>query len=174
MLRSKCCAPALLALLITACAPADDGQTTATTDTMGAATGSAALAASDRAAIESVEDRWVTAAQAANWDEVASLYSEDAVVMPPNAESAEGRAGVLEVLRSFPPLQSVNFDQVHIDGCGDLAYVHGEYQMTFALPDNQTMEDRGKYIAIFERQADGQWRMTRDIFNSNLPAQPGA
>ena len=93
--------------------------------------------------------------------------------MPPNAETAEGRMAVRDLLASFPPLQSIDFDQVHIDGSGDLAYVHGNYTMTFALPDAQTMEDRGKYIEIWERQEDGQWRITRDIFNSDIPA-PGA
>lgn len=175
MVRSKCCAPVLLALLATACEPAaEDDQTAATTDTMNATAGSAELAASDRAAIESASDRWVAAAQAGNWEEVASIYSDDAVLMPPNAETAQGRPAVLEGLNAFPPLQNINFDQVHIDGCGDLAYVHGEYTMTFALPDDQTMEDRGKFIEIWERQDDGQWLITRDIFNSDLPAQAGA
>ena len=174
MLRSKCCAPVLFALLVTACAPAEDDQTAATADTTRAAGGSAEFAAADRAAIESASDRWVAAAQAGNWDEVASFYSDDAVIMPPNAETAEGRSAVGELLKTFPPLESINFDQVHIDGCGDLAYVHGEYTMNFRLPDDQTMEDRGKYIEIWERQADGEWRITRDIFNSDMPAQPGA
>jgi uncharacterized protein (TIGR02246 family) len=174
MLRSKCCAPVLLAFLVTACAPAaEEDQAAGTPDTMTAAGESAELAASDRAAIEGASDRWVAAAQAGNWEEVGSLYSENAVLMAPNAETVEGRAGVLEGLNAFPPIESIRFDQVHIDGCGDLAYVHGEYTMTFALPDDQTMEDRGKYIEIWERQDDGQWRITRDIFNSDLPA-PGS
>ena len=171
MLRSSCCATVLLALVITACEPAADDQMAAPGDTVAA--GAADFQAADRSAIESASDRWVAAAQAGNWDEVASHYSEDAVIMPPNAETGEGRAAVRDLLASFPPLQSIDFDQVHIDGSGDLAYVHGNYTMVFALPDGQTMEDRGKYIEIWERQDDGQWRITRDIFNSDMPA-PGA
>ncbi|MGH7464934.1 MAG: YybH family protein, partial [Longimicrobiales bacterium] len=111
-------------------------------------------------------------ARTGNWTEVASLYSEDAVLMPPNAEAEDGRDAVREHLTGFPPLQAIDFERVHIDGSGDLAYVQGRYTMTFAMPDGQTMEDRGKYIEIWERQDDGQWRITRDIFNSDLPAHP--
>jgi uncharacterized protein (TIGR02246 family) len=175
MLRPHCCVAVVLALLITACAPAGDDQTAGMRDTaaMGDANVAREFSAADRAAIESASERWVAAARTGNWDEVASLYSDDAVLMPPNAETQQGRAAVRDNLASFPPLQSINFDRVHIDGSGDLAYVHGRYTMTFTTPDGQTMEDRGKYIEIWERQQDGQWRITRDIFNSDLPAQPG-
>lgn len=172
MPRSNCCLPALFALLITACAPADDVRTDVTRDN-GAATDATAFSQADRSAIESASQRWVAAARAGNWDEVASLYTDDAVLMPPNSPTEQGRAAVRNHLATFPPVQTLDFDRVHIDGRGDLAYVHGRYTMTFATPDGQTVEDRGKYIEIWERQQDGQWRITRDIFNSDLPAQPG-
>ncbi|CAN5698170.1 hypothetical protein BH23GEM9_BH23GEM9_19680 [soil metagenome] len=174
MLCSHCRAPVLLALLFTACAPAGDDQTAMPGDTSAVvAAGTAGeLTQTDRSAIENASQRWVAAAQAGNWDEVASLYADDAVLMPPNAETQHGRTATRDFLASFPPVQSINFDRVHIDGRGDLAYVHGRYAMTFATPDGQTMEDRGKYIEIWERQQDGQWRITRDIFNSDMPAQP--
>lgn len=179
MLRSHGWAPVMLAFLITACEPVAEDQTAVPGDTSAAATGpttgnAGEFSRTDRSAIESASESWVAAAQAGNWDEVANLYTDDAVLMPPNAETAEGRTAVRDHLASFPPLQSINFDRVHIDGSGDLAYVHGRYTMTFAVPDGETMEDRGKYIEIWERQSDGQWRITRDIFNSDLPAQPGA
>jgi uncharacterized protein (TIGR02246 family) len=172
MFRSQCCAAVLLAFVLTACAPADD-DIVVTGDTMRTGAATVEFADADRSAIEAASDRWVAAARAGNWDQVASLYSDDAVLMPPNAATDEGRDAVRATLAGFPPLQSLDFDRVHIDGSGDLAYVHGNYRMTFATPDGQTMEDRGKYIEIWERQDDGQWRITRDIFNSDMPAQPG-
>ena len=168
MLRSRRIVPVLLAFTITACEPAAEDQTAEPGDIIAA--DAAGFADADRSAIESASDRWVAAAQAGNWDEVASHYSENAVIMPPNAATAEGRTAVRDLLASFPPLQAIDFNQVHVDGSGDLAYVHGTYTMTFAMPDGATMEDRGKYIEIWERQDDGQWRITRDIFNSDMPA----
>jgi ketosteroid isomerase-like protein len=31
------------------------------------------------------------------------------------------------------------------------------------------VEDRGKYLEIWKRQADGSWKVALDIFNSDLP-----
>lgn len=167
MLRCRSCIPIILTLALAGCEPADQ-----TPDAMdGAAV--EAFTDADRTAIESASERWVAAAGAGAWDEVAGLYTEDAVMMPPNMQTGRGRAAVREQLGGFPPIESISFDRVHIDGSGHLAYVHGNYSMTFALPDGTTMDDRGKYIEIWERQADGQWRITRDIFNSDLPA-PGS
>ena len=175
MRRSCLIASTLFALTFTACAPADDdagapGDTTAAGDTPGRGGDMGELADADRAAIEAASDRWVAAAQAGQWDSVASHYSDDAVLMPPNMASAQGRASVREHLAAFPPLESVSFDQDHIDGCGDLAYVQGRYTFRFNV-DGQSVEDRGKYIEIWEREEGGQWRITRDIFNSDMPAQ---
>lgn len=179
MSRSKCWTPILMVFVITACEPADDDltmvdDTMAVDDTTVVAAAGREFSQADRSAIESASERWAAAAAAGNWDEVASLYSEDAILMPPNAEAEEGRDAVRGHLAAFPPLQSIDFDRVHIDGSGDLAYVHGTYTMTFTGPGGQTTEDRGKYIEIWERQDDGQWRITRDIFNSDMPSQPGA
>jgi ketosteroid isomerase-like protein len=31
------------------------------------------------------------------------------------------------------------------------------------------MEDRGKTLNVWKRQADGSWKLHRDIWNSNMP-----
>ena len=31
------------------------------------------------------------------------------------------------------------------------------------------LTDRGKYLVVWKRGADGNWRLHRDIFNSSLP-----
>jgi uncharacterized protein (TIGR02246 family) len=165
-------------LTVTACAPADEGtgtpgDTMTAGDSVDRAGDMGELADADRAAIEAASDRWVAAAQAGQWDSVANLYSDDAVIMPPNMASGQGRASVREHLGAFPPLESMSFDHDDIDGCGDLAYVQGRYTFRFNV-DGQSVEDRGKYIEIWERGDDGQWRITRDIFNSDMPAQAQA
>ena len=32
------------------------------------------------------------------------------------------------------------------------------------------VQDRGKYVEIFKKQADGTWKVIVDIWNSDLPA----
>lgn len=172
---------ALAAFSLVACAVETDTTADTTTDTIAGDTGMASgataatgFADTDRDAIETASEQWITSAEAENWEQVSGLYTEDAVLMPPNAEPVSGRAAVRDLFAAFPPLDDVVFDRVTIDGGGDIAFVHGNYHMTFTAAEGQAaVEDHGKYIEIWRRQPDGQWRITHDIFNSNLPAAGG-
>ena len=57
---------------------------------------------------------------------------------------------------------------------GDLAYVSGTYEETMTDASRKPGKDRGKYLAIFKKQADGTWKCIRDIWNSDLPASATA
>jgi ketosteroid isomerase-like protein len=63
----------------------------------------------------------------------------------------------------------MQFDQVEVDGAGDIAYVYGKYSMTITSEEGEPVQDSGKYIEIWKRQADGTWKVSLDIFNSDLP-----
>ena len=46
----------------------------------------------------------------------------------------------------------------------------GTYAMTFTLPGAPgPTEDRGKYLLIERKQADGSWLITNEMFNSDVP-----
>lgn len=49
---------------------------------------------------------------------------------------------------------------------GDWAFSRGNYTATQTVQGN-TVEVDGKFMTIFRRQDDGQWKIYRDIFNSN-------
>jgi ketosteroid isomerase-like protein len=44
--------------------------------------------------------------------------------------------------------------------------------MSFNSPSGKPLRDRGKYVTVWRKQADGSWRVVRDVFNSDLPV-PG-
>jgi ketosteroid isomerase-like protein len=50
---------------------------------------------------------------------------------------------------------------------GDLGYSTGTYTATFG-----EMTDKGKYVTIWRKQSDGSWKVTEDMFNSDLPMLP--
>lgn len=119
-------------------------------------------------------DAWTERLLAQDFDAMAQLYTEDAVVMPPNQPAVTGRAALLEFMRSFPRVTRAEFQPDEIDGYGDLAYVVGRYSMTLE-PEGAPgpVEDHGKYIELRRKQPDGSWLLARDIFNSDLrPAGP--
>ena len=64
-------------------------------------------------------------------------------------------------------------EEVHV--ADEWAFERGTYTVTFTPKGTMlTVQDVGKYLTIYQRQADGAWKMARDIWNSNtpLPATP--
>jgi uncharacterized protein (TIGR02246 family) len=101
-------------------------------------------------------------------------YAPDAVVMPPNGEAVRGRDAIIAWNENFPPYDDLQFTQVEVDGSGDMAYVYGTYSMAMTVSEGEEpANDRGKYIEIWRRQADGSWKVALDIFNSDMPLPEG-
>jgi quercetin dioxygenase-like cupin family protein len=64
---------------------------------------------------------------------------------------------------------------IEVNSSEDLAYEVGSYSVTLAMQTqsgSQTINDTGKYVTIWKRQADGSWKLAVDIWNSDLPAAP--
>jgi ketosteroid isomerase-like protein len=53
---------------------------------------------------------------------------------------------------------------------GDLAYSVGTYQWKLRGGSGKGSFDKGKYLTVWKKQADGSWRVLFDTFNSDLPA----
>lgn len=101
---------------------------------------------------------------------VASFYTEDAVLMPPNHPRIEGREAILTWLEKFPTMKEFNIVSMKVDGLGDLAVVVGNVSMALA-PEGapEPIRDTVKFIEVRRKQKDGSWLIAEDIFNSDLP-----
>ena len=128
------------------------------------------LAEADKTAIRAVTDSFVAYATVRRDSATASLYTENASLMPPNAGIVEGRAAIRAWFEQFPPMSEFVLTPVEVDGRGDLAYVRGTYALTIAAASGRpAAPDHGKYLEIRRRQTDGKWLIAVDIFNSDLP-----
>jgi ketosteroid isomerase-like protein len=56
---------------------------------------------------------------------------------------------------------------------GDIGYTLGTYELTLNNPQGTPVTDRGKYLTVWKKQADGSWKVAVDTFNSDLPAEGG-
>ncbi len=133
--------------------------------------GAASLSDADIAAIEEVSASFAAAANANDWGGVAALYTEDAVLMPPNGPAVEGQAAIEAFFAAYPPFSGFTLNPVEIDGRGDLAFVRGTYSLTLEIEGMEPTPDTGKYIEIRRRQPDGSWLLAADIFNSDVPLE---
>ena len=139
-----------------------------------AAKDTSAFTDADRTAIRAVIDSFTTAVKNGNFAAAASYYSEDGVIMPPNAPAVEGRAGIQNNFEMLGRVGAFSQPIVEIEGVGDLAYARLNFDLTLTPPNTTApMNDKGKVLIVMRKQADGKWRTTRGMFNSDLP-MPGS
>lgn len=119
---------------------------------------------------------WAAAYNAGDADALAAMYWDDAVLQPPGAPSATGRAAIREFLAADSAAVkaaglTMNIPEAGaVDVSGDLAYEAGTYSVTDATG---TTVDTGKYLGVFLRR-DGQWLYIRDTWNSDMPPPSGS
>jgi uncharacterized protein (TIGR02246 family) len=134
-----------------------------------APSGPAAFPQSDADAIREASKGFAQAASDTAWSRWAQYFTEDAAFLPPNTPIRTGRTAIEAWGRSFPPMKDLRIEPREIVGRDDVAYAMGAYSLTLVLPGGAAVADTGKYIAIWQKQADGSWKLIRDIFNSDIP-----
>ena len=139
-----------------------------------------AASAAEPSAIEQtlrdLDDQWSKAAGAKDVDKTVSYYSEDAVVMPPNAASATTKEAIRALWKDLLTDANISWKtkKVEVAQSGDLAFSSGAYEVTLNDPTGKPVNDRGKFLEVWKKQADGKWKCTMDIWNSDLPASAPA
>ena len=124
--------------------------------------------------IKKVNQKYLEFYNSGNYEGVASLHTEDAVVMPPNVLSRIGKDQIMsaikdEISMGFTDLKFVEND---IKIFGTLAYDEGSYSLNIQSDIGEIIgNDFGKYLVVWEKQNDGRWLMKKDIWNSNLPPE---
>ena len=152
-MRSVNLATALMVIAVLAsCAPAPQGAQ----DSPEIATGSRA---------------WNEALNAGDIESVAALYTQDARILPPNAEMATGHEAVREIFGGMIDAGlGGSLTTVEAKASGDIGYHVGNYVLEAA---DGTMVDKGKFIETW-KLVDGSWKISNDMFNSDLaPATSG-
>lgn len=128
--------------------------------------------AAEEATLRSLNDQWSKTAGAKDLEGTVSYYSDDASVFPPNAPQASGKQAIhavwADVIASANAI-SWQTDKVEVARSGDLAYLTGTYQTTAKDPKAQPVNDTGKFVEVWKKQADGKWKTVADIFNSDVP-----
>lgn len=135
-----------------------------------------ASAPSSADAVQRIERVSAARAEAFNNSDAAGIavhFTEDAVLMAPNRPATTGRAAVAAYYQSifdaYEPTLSSHYEQVEVSG--DLAYGRGIAEVTLTPKDGGApITSTSKYVNILERQEDGTWKTTHDIWNANAPA----
>ena len=126
----------------------------------------------DVQAVKDVEAAWVKDIAAKDVDKWASYFAEDACGLYPGAGILNGKAAIKAALAPYfaDPNFSMTFQftKVVASKGGDMVYTQGTYTMTMTNPKTKKpMTDKGKYLTIYGKQADGSWKAVADTYNSD-------
>lgn len=134
----------------------------------------AADSAKEVSALQAVDQTWVKAYNSGDVDTLASLYDEHAVLLPPGAPGANGRAAIRAFLAK-DSAESAKAGVVFSLGpkpaggvSGDMGWQSG----TYAVKDRSgKVVDTGKYLSVSTKKG-GKWLYVRDTWNSDVSPSP--
>jgi len=138
----------------------------------------AADTAADVKAMHDVDQAWLKAYNAADGEALAALYAENAILMPPGAPAAHGRAAIRAYLTADSAAAQKAGVTFHLaansDGGanGDMGWVSGTYSVT---DKSGKVVETGKYLSVSKKEG-GKWRYIRDTWNADgaAPAESAA
>jgi len=131
--------------------------------------------AADLKAVKDVEDAWLKDAASKSGEKWASYFTEDGSGLYPGTAILNGKAAISAAMA--PVLTDPNFSmdfhstKAMASKGGDMVYSQGIYTMTMTDPKSRKrVTDKGKFLTVFVKQADGSWKAAADTYNSDLPS----
>jgi len=130
--------------------------------------------AADVQAVKDVEAAWIKDNSTKDVDKIVSYFAEDGCGLYPGMGILTGKAAIKAGLAPLAadPNASFTFESTKMVASkgGDMVFSQGTYTMTMTNPKTKKpMTDKGKYLTIYMKQADGSWKAVADTYNSDSP-----
>ncbi|KPJ95856.1 MAG: hypothetical protein AMS18_02110 [Gemmatimonas sp. SG8_17] len=129
----------------------------------------------DESALLLVIDHEVAAAANSDFKEYDAILAHDAVFMPPSGHSRSGgelRTWLRQFLEAFA-VEWVSFQHGDVAVDGRLGFHTYEYEWRVTpRAGGAATVSRGKGLHVLRREADGSWKIVREIWNAS-PALEG-
>ncbi len=122
-------------------------------------------------AIKDTDARFAETFNRGDINALMGVHAEDFLLLPPNSPVERGAevamSGYQELLDAG--WKNISFNTVEFGSEGGLGYHAGQYSADVPAEDGGTTKEKGKYIDIYKRLADGSWKIHVTIFNSDNP-----
>jgi ketosteroid isomerase-like protein len=145
--------------------------------------GGASLSRAETALRKTTQD-WALACNTKQLDDLVSFYVPDATVLRPNVPMVRGAAAIREFFFGLldAGMSEVEMDPQRAELLGDYGYETGRCKSLVPSAVGKRREERGKYLVLLNRQANGEWKIVADSWSSDLslggaaesPVKPGA
>lgn len=127
----------------------------------------------DKAAIKTAIEGLTDAFVARDWDGFTSYFSDDAVWMPPEHNGMTDRDvwwSLVEPWWHSTAVQEIDITTEELTVTGDWAFErHSEFQAVTIGDNPEPVSIYFKGVWLFQRQADGSWKIARYIWNVSPP-----
>jgi uncharacterized protein (TIGR02246 family) len=129
-----------------------------------------------RKAIEEGNGKFSNAIRKGDGAAIATLYTEDATLLPPDSDMVKGRAGVEAFWRGGLQMgiKEAVLTTVDVAGAGDFAYEIGRFALKVQPEGKEVIEQKGKYVVVWKKAPKGVWKLHVDIWNSGPAVTRGS
>jgi len=135
----------------------------------------ASTAGSSRAEIDAFNRKYIAAHLRMNNTAVMSMWAEDGISLLPATDPMIGKEAIGkfmdEVTGKMPGyhMQKMDVDFQGIEVSGDWASEWAEeHQVVQPPPGRREIDSYGKLLLVLHRETDGNWRITREMWNQGL------
>jgi uncharacterized protein (TIGR02246 family) len=120
-----------------------------------------------RQAIEQVNSQFVEAFKAGDAATIASLYTDTAKLLPPDATEIAGHDAIQNLWQSWidDGLKDLTLEAMEVESSGDLAYEVGVFSLQVPAENNAMVTATGNYVVVWKRGEDDNWRLHVDTWN---------
>lgn len=124
-------------------------------------------AAQSGAGLVEAGERWRELYEAGEWEELRSLYTDDAVLMTQGQPKLEGADAILTFLQRLSQMGAeVEFrfqpEEALVEN--GLGFVTAKYRMDIAFPGRDPTIVVGRSLLVY-KWIDGEWKLWRDMDN---------
>ncbi len=121
-----------------------------------------------RKIVDSVNQAFGTLVEKGDSAGIASLYASDAKLMAPNGPAIQGNSGIISAFSGLLKSGIAKAELKTVDLWGTEALLSEEGTYALSGKDGKGL-DKGKYIVLWKKEG-GNWKIFRDIFNSDMAA----
>jgi ketosteroid isomerase-like protein len=123
--------------------------------------------------VTAIGDAMEKAMVAGDLDTIMAFYLEDAISLPEYAPMIEGRDAIRQhqqdMVMSGIEITAFESSPHKVWQAGDLVVEIGTYRLSAAMPGSpMPMDDRGKYVTVYQRQQDGALKVKLEAWNTDL------
>jgi ketosteroid isomerase-like protein len=130
------------------------------------------VAGNAEAEIIAQEDQWNREYAARDLEGLIAHYAPGATLKEPDTPPLSGgwiRTSFEAAMNDPAFAMTFAHDRIEVAASGDIAYSRGHYQVSWTDPQSrQPTTHYGSYLTVWQRQADGHWKVLED-FESQRP-----